>query len=458
MGSKLILLVLLPFYTKWLSVEQYGVTDIVTVYVTLLLGVVTFSIDAALFVFPKGKSLLEQKTFFSTGIFFSLFSIVFLAIVFFIIDFFSSSSSFSNTFVDNIWFIFIMLVSQVSLQTIQQFCRSIDKMVIYSLTGFLCTIFIAIFAFILVPNYGVSGYVFSITLSNLMASLFSFYASGSYRYLSFNFYDYSVLKSMLKYTIPIIPNGVMWWIVNALNRPLLESNLGLHSLGIYAVANKFPSILSMIFTVFLTSWQISVLEEFGKNDFHLFFNKIFRGITILLLLVLLSIVFCSKLLVSCFADAEFIEAWKYIPFLTFGVFFSNISGFLGAVFSATKESKYLLYSTLGGAAVAVFLNFLLIPFYGLFGSALSIILSFIVVSVIRSYFSWKYSPIYRLGFLIVYVVSSFGISLMVVYEYDTLHIILTTILFLLVMLWLERDSLANVLLLLGKKFKFLKKS
>ena len=37
-GSKLIGLVMLPFYTSWLSVEDYGVTDIINVYVSFWLA------------------------------------------------------------------------------------------------------------------------------------------------------------------------------------------------------------------------------------------------------------------------------------------------------------------------------------------------------------------------------------------------------------------------------------
>ena len=54
-GSKLIGLVMLPFYTSWLSVEDYGVTDIINVYVSFLVSIVSCCIAESMFIFPKGR-------------------------------------------------------------------------------------------------------------------------------------------------------------------------------------------------------------------------------------------------------------------------------------------------------------------------------------------------------------------------------------------------------------------
>ena len=126
---------------------------------------------------------------------------------------------------------------------------------------------------------------------------------------------------MLQYSVPLIPNGVMWWLVNALNRPVMETYVGLHGIGLFAVANKFPGIISMIFAIFVSSWQISVLEEYGKDGYGSFYNKIFRGVVLILLVLLVIVTFISKWLVSFFTSLDYLDAWIYIPVLTLGVFF-----------------------------------------------------------------------------------------------------------------------------------------
>ncbi|MDR0364995.1 MAG: polysaccharide biosynthesis protein, partial [Bacteroidales bacterium] len=66
MGAKIIGLLMLPFYTRWLSVEDYGTTDIINVYVSLLLGLATACVAEAVFIFPKGQPVERQKAYFSS--------------------------------------------------------------------------------------------------------------------------------------------------------------------------------------------------------------------------------------------------------------------------------------------------------------------------------------------------------------------------------------------------------
>lgn len=389
-GSKLIGLIMLPFYTKWLSVDDYGLTDILNVYVSLLLGVITCCIAESLFIFPKGCNDDDKKEYFTSGISFLLVSMAITAIVFAIISFVGNHIGWSNSFADNIWIIYGMIACSMMQQVTQQFTRSLDKMTVYSMTGIVVTVFTILFSFLIIPKHGVYGYVLSTNLACFVGALYSFSFSGSYRYLNFNFVSKEKCKEMLKYSIPLIPNGIMWWLVGALNRPIMESNVGLYGVGLYAVANKFPSIISTLFVIFGTSWQISVLEEFGKPGYSNFYNKVFRLVFVLLFFALIVLTLSSELLISVFADEKFHEAWRYVPILALGVMFSNVSGMAGANFSASRQSKYYFYSSIWGAVVAVILNIFLIPLCGLYGAVLSVAFSFLAMAISRVAYAWKY--------------------------------------------------------------------
>lgn len=412
-GAKLIGLFMLPFYTNWLSVEDYGTTDMITVYVSFLMGIVTCSITDAIFIFPKGQEKKVQEKYFSSAISFLGISFCLTAFLFLLLELISKNNNISNSFFENIWLIYGMLVSMVVQQFAQQFTRSIDKMWVYSITGIILTSFTAILAILLIPVYGVIGYVISIIGANLVAALYSVIFSKGYSYFSINAISIPSCKEMLKYSIPMIPNGIMWWLVNAFNRPLMETYLGMHAIGIFAVSNKFPGILSMIFTVFISSWQISVLEEFGKKGYEVFFNRIFRTVVVGLIFIFLCITLFSKPLVMLFASEEYIQAWEYIPILSLGAVFSCISGFLGTNFSASRESKYFFYSSILGALTAIFMNFILVPNFDIWGASLSVLLSFMVMSISRIYYGWKYVHItdswkylYMMGLCILFIFST----------------------------------------------------
>ena len=392
-GSKLIGLLMLPFYTRWLTVEDYGTTDMINVYVALLLGLATACISESVFVFPKGQAVEKQKNYFSSGLFFSFISLIITGFLFQAFLSFFEYRGISNSFTTHTWLIFGLLASTFLQRYMQQFTRSIDKMLVYIITGIVLTVCTALFSIWLIPQHGVFGYVMAMILANISAAIYTFLFSGSFRYLNIISIRKASCVEMLKYSVPMIPNSIMWWLVNALNRPIMESYSGLNSIGIYAVAIKFPGILAIIFSVFATSWQISVMEEFGKEGYAKFYNKIFRLMLVGLMLIFFAITFSSKLLVTVFVTPDYYEAWKYIPVLTLGVVFSNISAFAGCHFSATRESKYFFYSSSLGAITAIVLNFALIPLFGTMGAAFSILISFAVMAIARIGYGWKYVKI-----------------------------------------------------------------
>lgn len=393
LGSSIIGFIMLPLYTRWLGVENFGISDMISVYASFLLILVTCGISESIFIFPKDKDKQTQTAYFSSALSFILGMFFLTGLIFCLVQILTDIFDIFNSFTDNIWLIYIILTTTALQQFFQQFTRSIDKMLVFGFTGIVNTACIAFFAFLFIPYFGLVGYVVSLAFAALISGIYSFIASKSYEYINIKSATRSLAKEMLKYSIPLMPNGMMWWLVNSLNRPLMEHNLSMHDIGIYAVANKFPSILTLVFGIFSTSWQISVLEEFDKTGYKEFYNKIFKLVFCLLLFILLVITLCSKFIVIIFASNDFYDAWHYIPLLTLGALFSSISSFCGTNFSATRESKYFFYSSVWGAISSIIFNVLLIPLMGVYGVCVAFVLSFAVMSGCRLYYSWRYTPI-----------------------------------------------------------------
>ena len=414
-GSKLIGLLMLPFYTKCLSVEDYGITDIINVYVTFLLSVVSCCIAESIFIFPKGQIYEKQREYLSSGVAFLVIAFLITGIIFVGVSITADCYSIENSFTQNIWLIYALLIAQLCQQLFQQFARSIDRIMVFSVAGIVLTVSTALFSFFLIPHFGVVGFVLSLVLANWVTTAFSLFCSTAYRFISLSAISWGRCREMLLYSVPLIPNGIMWWLVSALNRPILEANGGMHAIGLFAVANKFPALLSMIFAVFSTSWQISVIEEYGKEGFNEFYNKICKYVVLMLVLVFIIITLCSKMLISIFASPEYIDAWIYIPILTLGTIFSAISSMSGAVFSATKTSKYFFYSSVWGAMTAVLLNFLLIPYMGIMGAAVSVLLSFVAMALSRIWYSRRYINLRNNYSLLLMILLSTLILILTVY-------------------------------------------
>lgn len=400
-GSKMIAFLMLPFYTKWLSVEDYGISDNALVYVGLLIGIVTLSISESIFVFPKNQELKIQKQYFSSGLIYSLFLLIITSFLLYGIKEVLIKEEMLKSITANIGYIYLLVVS-LFLQTFsQQFSRSINKITVYTISGVVLTLLTAFLSIFLIPKYGLDGFFLAQISSYFVSAFYALIHSKAYKYFSLKYMNFDKYKEMARYSVPLIPNAIMWWLVGSLNRPLMEEYLGMHAIGLFAVAYKLPSLINVIFSVFMVSWQISVIEEYKKENYEQFYNKILRLIFALLVFCVIVLSVSGKYLNGFIADKKFYDAWLYIPILSLSSLLSSVSGFVGTNFSATRESRYYFYSSVWGAVVAIVFNLILIPFWGLYGAVITIVLSHFVMALSRIKYSWKIVKINEIKFYIL---------------------------------------------------------
>lgn len=413
-GSKLINLILLPLYTVWMSVEEYASTDLINVYSTLLVSIVSFNLFEAAFVFPKSKPIKDQKRLFSSGISMIIGSF-FIFLIIISMCYYAGIIVQEGFIISNIWNISILIGLMILQSFLQQFLRGINQMKGYSTAGVILTASILIISFILIPKLKVKGYILTLIISNLIVIIYMFFSFNMWRYFSLKFINKEDCKSMLSYSLPLVPNNISLWIINALNRPILESYVGLFAVGLLAVANKVPATLHLIYQIFQYSWQISVLEEFRKEDFNLFYNKIFRFLFTGLILFACIVAAGSELIIYIIADNKFHESWKYVSFLNLSVLFSCVSGFVGSIFIVIRKSKYFFYSTFFGSIISFILNFIFIPKFAIWGAILSTVIAQLVTALLRLKYSWKYAKINNVNIYINMIVIYIFISSIFLY-------------------------------------------
>lgn len=391
MGGKLIAFLMLPFYTRWLSVTDYGTTDLILGYSTLLYDVITFCICQSIFIFPKKGNITEKKGYLTSGLLFSILSIIiFIPIIKSVGQNILPQDNIFNT---NFYNIYIMAATMFLMNYCQNFIRSIDKMKIYCLMGIMYTAGVALLSTFLIPYYGVKGYVSAMAGAAFIVSVYAIIYGKLYYYFNLKNLKWKYNKIMLGYSIPLIGNVVISFLSTFLNRPIMEEHCGLETVGTFAVVNKFSSIISTLIPIFCTAWQVSVLEEYGKETYNEFYNKTLRTLSLILISASITIIPFYDIILAIFASNDYDGAWIYIPFLTLSTVFSFWGYYTGTIFSAVQKSKYYLYSGIWTTIASLTFNFILIPYYGLWGSITATLLSQIIFAICRYLYAQKYSKI-----------------------------------------------------------------
>lgn len=413
-GPRLVSFILMPFYTFWLSKEDFGIQDIISVYSVLIIPYVTLGLYEAVFVFPKGKDKKTQSHYFTSSIIITALMLVVCSIVILSLPESVKSIIFPDKLRVYVPILLLMIIIESFQRILQFFTRGIDMMRVFSITGVIYAIIMLTFALVFIPQMGLNGYWIALLSAGFFSSIYAFIAIKAWNYLTLSGFNNLYLKDLLKFSIPLIPNATMWWVVSSINRPILISTVGLDGVGLYAIAGKFPSILSLIFGIFFNAFQISALEEYGKPSYVSFYNNVFRVLLFTQICLTFGFEIFGNLIFAFFIDEKFYDAAQYLPILSLGVVLSNIAAYVGVTFTIIRRTKYFLYSAILAAIVAVTVNLLLIPSLGIMGACVSILLSQFVMALYRWFKSKQYVDFVNKKRLFI-MISIFIISLLIYY-------------------------------------------
>lgn len=375
--SKLLVFLLMPFYTRILSTESYGIADIIIQTCNLLIPLATIGIISSVIRYGLERKI-DKSSVFTTGlitIFFGFGILLLFYPVLRSIEFLSGYTIYIYAFV------FVSSVQSLC----SQFARAMGYVRLYSVDGILSTAFIIALniLFLGVLKYGITGLILATIISDLISVVSIFFSAKLYCYISLFKIRKKVVFEMLMYSVPMIPNTVCVWIINLSDRYLLTYLIGSSANGIYAIANKISVILMMIANIFSEAWQISAVTEEKKATREYFFSKVagvYQAVAFITASLLIS---TARITTKILASDKFYEAWQYIPVLVLAATFACLSSFLSSIYMVEKKSVYTFSTTLVCAVTNITLNLLLIPEYGIFGATFSTFISFFLLFLIR---------------------------------------------------------------------------
>ena len=383
-GTKFLTFFLVPLYTRVLTSYEYGTFDLYSATVSLLVPVLTLNIADSTTIFLLDKKNKAQ----SSGIVLISLGYYFISLLIFsCLLFVNWIFKFFPVFNEYIIYLFLMFAVNGLSNLFLCYARGFDRIKNVSVSGVLCSaVMIALNLIFLLPmKMGLKGYYLSTIGGQIIQSLYLGFSLKIFREISFKRPEKSLHKEMISYSSPMMLNTVSWWINNVSDRYIVTAMCGVIENGIYSVAYKIPSILSMFQSIFSQAWTLSAVQDFDSEDKNGFFSKMYALYNVAMCIVCSVLIVFTKVIAKILYANDFYSAWKYVPFLLISVVFGSLSGYLGGIFAAVKDSKSFASSTVCGAVLNIILNFLLIHFLGALGAAVATAVSYVVVWAIRLY-------------------------------------------------------------------------
>lgn len=450
--TQLISFFLLPLYTSYLTTSDYGVVDLITTYVTLLVPIITLELEMSIFRYlvDARNSKKESKKLISNNFFILGYSLLAFSILYLIVTTFWH---FDYRFIILVNII-ICTLSGNFLQVARGFGRTIDYAVSCIITGF--TTILSNIILIVFCGMGADGMIISMAVANGMCSLYLFIRLKLYQYIDFKFIDKKLMKEMYQYSIPLIPNGVSWWIVNVSDRTMISWIIGSSANGLYAVSNKFPTILSSLLGIFNLSWSESAALHINSPDRDQFFSDISNTVTKLFTCLGVGMIACMPFVFPILVNHSYNDAYNYIPILVLGAVFNVVICLYSAVYIAKKLTKQVAFTSVIGAVINIVLNFILIPYIGLWAAALSTAISYFVMMIYRHIDLKKYVHIQYDDGLVVKTILIFTFSIILYYQRNLYLDIFNLIVVVIYSICLNKQFLVDSWKVVTQRFKRIK--
>lgn len=401
--SKILNFIILPYISVMISSEQLGEYDAIQTLAGLLVPIITLqAIDAAFrFMFEADDD--EKRKVLTNVWFILLVGISSFIVVGGIFNILLKLNYF--------WLLIGHTISNILVNMFQRIARSYDLRKEYAISGILNTVLLLLFQFLFLKftELNEKGLVYSYIFAAIITCIYLEFKSKSIKHIHFEFVEGKIIRKILYFSVPLIPNSISWWGVSSVGRIIIIAYLGYTANGIYSMSNKFAGLVTTITSTFLLAFQEYALSKCNRGEsqgysivFKHYIHLLSVGTALLLLL--------QQVYFSMFIDTQYSESTKYIPIVMIGMFFSAISSFYGTGYFVYERTRGALKTTIVGACINIVMSFFFIQPLGLWGVAVATALAYFVVFIwrhltMRSYFKIVFDKRYIVIGLVIIVSS-----------------------------------------------------
>lgn len=365
-GSKLLVFLLMPLYTALLSPSQYGTAELITGTANLIMPFACVGITNGIFRFAAEKGT-DREGVFSSGMVLlgaGLCGTVLLGAVALCIG-----AAWRTEIL-----LVVLYVLAADLQAVcAQYVRAVDRTRLFAVQGILNTLVTVGFniLFLMAFDLGVTGYVLSTVVGNLLTTAFLVVSARLWRVFRLSHVSRTAIRELFRFSLPMVPTTICWLITDLSDRYLVSWFCGEAVNGVYSAAYKIPTIVNLVSGIFMQAWQFSaVVQSADGEECSRFYSQVFRGFLSVIFIGSGGLILLSPWLCRLLLNSAYHEAWRYMPTLLCSAALESVVSFLASVYMVRKKSMHSFLTAVAGTGLNLLLNFLFIPRTGTFGGAL----------------------------------------------------------------------------------------
>jgi O-antigen/teichoic acid export membrane protein len=391
LGSQLIIYLMLPFLTRYMPQEEYGVISVIISLYAFLNMLTNAGLPPATFRFYNDTTDEQDRRFTlgSSQFLFFLFAIIPATVVLL----YSKPISTLLLGADRYALALQLAACFLIVDTLNIFGGVILRIQvrpllssIHSIITIGCEMGMAIL-FVTVYNMGVVGYWLGYLIGGSIGLAFMLWFVR--KAIVFDT-SWKKIVELMKFGVPLIPAAVSMTVLRVADRYIIGSLAGLPQVAVYDVGYKAGSIIVLLIAPFRAAWAPFAFSISQKPEAPRVYRDVLTYLSAGCSFLILGVIAFRFELIHIMAPASYDNAVAVVSWVAASQLFLAIYLVLSIGLMINKKTYHLAWIAVFAGGLNLLLNFALIPFIGILGAAISTFVSYAALAI-SAYFVGKSS-------------------------------------------------------------------
>jgi O-antigen/teichoic acid export membrane protein len=392
--SRILAVLLLPLYTRYLSPSDYGKVETLIALTTVIGIVLRMGIHSAFFRFyfdspePEHRRRVLRTSFWFTMAMATAGLIVGVALSPQISDLLFGTT-------DNAELVaaaFVGLWAGMNYEQLTSLFRVEERSTAFvaaSLSNVLLTIG-ATLILVVALDKGPIGVI----VGNFTGTLLVYAALVGYRREQLGLqFDRGLLREMNRFGTPLVPTALFLWVTNFSDRLFLVRLADVTEVGLYSVGVRIASAMVLLLTAFRLAWPAFAYSIEDEGEARRTYAYVLTYLVLVATWVATALALLSPWIVDWIAAPAFDESSRVVGPLAFAAVAFGAYIVVAIGVGRARRTQFNWVVTGVAAAVNIVLNLLLIPSYGMMGAAVATVAAYITIFVGMAWWSQRIYPV-----------------------------------------------------------------
>jgi O-antigen/teichoic acid export membrane protein len=375
--SRILAVLLLPLYTRYLSPSDYGKVETLIALTTVIGIVLRMGIHSAFFRFYfDSKEPADRLRVVRTSFWFTMAMATAGLVAGLLLSAPLADGLFGSTDdAELVMAAFVGLWAGMNYEQLTSLFRVEERSTAF-VTASLANIFLTIGATLLLVVALDKGPI-GVIVGNFTGTLIVYAVLVGYRREQLGLqFDRGLLREMNRFGIPLVPTALFLWVTNFSDRLFLVSLADTTEVGLYSVGVRIASAMVLLLTAFRLAWPAFAYSIDDEGEAKRTYAFVLTYLVALTTWVATGLALLSPWIVGWIASSEFAESSRVVGPLAFAAVAFGAYVVVAIGVGRAKRTQFNWIVTGAAAAVNVVLNLVLIPPYGMMGAAIATVAAY----------------------------------------------------------------------------------